>query len=321
MPFELHPAVGAALAAMMGPNPPPPLPVHDIAGRRAQLNTFFSGLAHGQPAIPDVMTKDFTTTAPDGHQLLLRWFTKTGIPQSTPGPAIFYSHGGGMIALSLEHYTQVLSRYVSRTGVPFLAVEYRLAPEVQAPIPVTDAYAGLRWLHAHAGELNVDPTRIAIMGDSAGGGITASLAHYIKLQGTPRVKKQILIYPMLDDRNVHADPNIAPFATWSTDDNITGWTALLGKDRIGTDDVSVIEAAGRMTPSEARGLPPAYIDVGELDLFRDEDLEYAKNLGKGGVSCELHLVPNVPHAYEGFAPESDVARFIIDKREQVIKSL
>lgn len=158
------------------------------------------------------------------------------------------------------------------------------------------------------------------MGDSAGGGITASLAHYIKLKGSPRVVRQILIYPMLDDRNIHPDPAIAPFATWSTDDNITGWTALLG-DRRGADDVSVLEAAGRMTPAEARGLPPAYIDVGELDLFRDEDLEYARNLGRGGVSCELHLVPSVPHAYESFAPESDVARFIMDKREQVIKAI
>lgn len=280
---------------------------------------FFSGLAHGQPSIPDVTTKDFTTTAEDGHQLLLRWFSKTGT--QAPGSAIFYSHGGGMIALSLKHYDEILKRYVSRTGVPFLAVEYRLAPEVQAPVPVTDAYAGLRWLHDHATELGVDVNRIAIMGDSAGGGITASLAHYIKLKGSPRVCKQILIYPMLDDRNVKPDPLIAPFATWNTDDNITGWGALLGKDRIGSDDVHVLEAAGRMTPAEARGLPPAYIDVGELDLFRDEDLEYARNLGKGGVSCELHLVPSVPHAYEGFAPESDVARFIMDKREQVIKSI
>lgn len=209
---------------------------------------------------------------------------------------------------------------MSRTGVPFLFIDYRLAPEVKAPVQVTDAYAGLKWLHNHAPELGVDPNRIAIMGDSAGGGITASLAHYIKLKGSPRVVRQILIYPMLDDRNIHPDPAIAPFATWSTDDNITGWTALLG-DRRGADDVSVLEAAGRMTPAEARGLPPAYIDVGELDLFRDEDLEYARNLGRGGVSCELHLVPSVPHAYESFAPESDVARFIMDKREQVIKAI
>lgn len=295
-----------------------PTQVHDVTNRRAQLNQFFSGLAHGQPTIPDVETKDFTTQAEDGHELQLRWFTKTGV--QPPGSAIFYSHGGGMIALGLEQYDELIKRYVSRTSVPFLAIEYRLAPEAKAPTQVTDAYSGLRWLHQHASELGVDANRIGIMGDSAGGGITASLAHYIKLKGGPRVSKQILVYPMLDDRNSQPDPNVAPFATWSTDDNITGWTALLG-DRYQAEDVNVLEAAGRMTPAEARGLPPAYIDVGELDIFRDEDLEYARNLGKAGVSCELHLVPNVPHAYESFAPESDAARFILDKREHVIKSL
>lgn len=191
-----------------------------MENRRKQLDGLFSALTQTLPSIPDVETKDFHVKAEDGHDLLLRWLTKTGA--QPPGSAIFYSHGGGMIALQLKHYTEMLRRYVSRTGVPFLAIEYRLAPEVKAPVPVTDAYAGLRWLHDHAAELGVDPKRIAIMGDSAGGGITASLAHYVKQKGGPPVAKQILIYPMLDDRNTKTDENIAPFLTWSVDDNITG---------------------------------------------------------------------------------------------------
>ena len=165
-----------------------------------------------------------------------------------------------MIALSIDQYDEAAKRYVTHTGVPFLLPEYRLAPEVKAPVPVTDTYAALKYLHEHASELGVDPSRIGIMGDSAGGGITASLGHYIKLKGGPGVKKQILIYPMLDDRNLELDPNIAPFATWSTDDNKTGWGALLG-DKLAQDGVDPIEAAGRMTVSDAKGLPPAYIDV------------------------------------------------------------
>lgn len=222
-----------------------------------------------------------------------------------------------MIALTIEHYDKAISRYVSRTGVPFLVVDYRLAPEVQAPVPVTDAYAGLQYLHSHAAELGVDPSRIAVMGDSAGGGIAASLAHYAKQQNGPAIAKQILIYPMLDDRNTTLDPALAPFASWTTDDNITGWTALLGS-RIGGPDVKVIEAAGRMTVAEAEGLPPAYIDVGELDIFRDEDLQYARNLGQGNVSCQLHLIPGVNHAFEVVAPQSQAALFTIAQREQAI---
>jgi carboxypeptidase C (cathepsin A) len=121
-------------------------------------------------------------------------------------------------------------------------------------------YAGFKWLHEHASELGVDTSRIAIMGDSAGGGITASLAHYIKLKGGPAAKKQILIYPMLDDKNLEVDPNTAAYATWTFDDNKTGWGALLG-DKMGSDNVDPIEAAGRMTVEDARGLPPCYMDV------------------------------------------------------------
>ncbi len=210
------------------------------------------------PNIPDVEFKDFSTKAEDGHEIKLRWYTKKDSP--APGSAILYAHGGGMIALKLEHYDDAIKRYVSRTGVPFLSVDYRLCPEVRAPVPVTDTYAGLKYLHSHASELGVDSSRIGIMGDSAGGGITASLAHYIKLKGGPAAKKQILIYPMLDDKNLETDPNTAPMATWTFDDNKTGWGALLG-DKFGTDDVDAISAAGRMTVEDAKALPPCYMDV------------------------------------------------------------
>lgn len=256
----------------------------------------------------------------------MRWYTKntpTTTPSSSsaaPTSAICYAHGGGMIALSIAFYDEIIKRYVTRTGIPFLLPEYRLAPEVRAPTPVTDVYASLQYLHSHAQDLNVDPTRIAIMGDSAGGGIAASLAHYAKIQTpAPKLAKQILIYPMLDDRNTHPDPQIAPYAVWSYDDNITGWGALLG-DRRGGADVKPHEAAGRMTVQDAQGLPPAYIDVGELDIFRDEDLAYAKTLTQAGVSCELHLLPGVPHAFEGFATEAQVAIRTMEYRCKAITS-
>jgi len=318
MPFTLNPEVGAALGKLMGPNPPPPQPVGEVNGRREVLQGFFSMLARLAPGVTDVDSKDFHTKAEDGHDIILRWYTKKDYPLS--GSAVCYAHGGGMIALTIENYDELVKRYVTRTGVPFLLVDYRLAPEVKAPVPVTDTYAGLKYLHEHAAELGVDRSRIGIMGDSAGGGITASLAHYIKLKGGPAVKKQILVYPMLDDRNTELDENIAPFATWTTDDNITGWGALLG-DRMGKDGVDPIEAAGRMTVKDARGLPPCYIDVGELDIFRDEDLEYARTLGKAGVECELHLLPQVPHAFEGFVPDAEVSRTTIETRCKVIKAL
>ena len=239
MPFQLNPEVAAALGKLMGPSPPPPPPVGDVKGRREMLDAFFDALVAQGTTIDDVSSKDFKAKASDGHEIICRWYTKNDHP--LPGSAVLYSHGGGMIALTIENYDQVVKGYVSRTGVPFMMVDYRLAPEVQAPTPVTDAYAGLQYLVSHASELGVDLGRIAIMGDSAGGGVSASLAHYIKLKGGPAVKKQILIYPMLDDRNCDSDPNIAPYCTWTADDNKTGWGALLG-DKFQTDNVDPIEA-------------------------------------------------------------------------------
>ena len=224
-----------------------------------------------------------------------------------------------MIGFSVPFYTDIIKPYVSMSGVPFLAVDYRLAPEVRAPVPVTDVYAGLEYLHQHASELGVDPDRIGVMGDSAGGGISAALCHYVKQKNGPiKIARQILAYPMLDDRTVEPQPNVAPFAIWSIDDNRTGWEALLGPERRGKPDVPVTDAPGRMTVEDAKGLPPAYIDVGELDVFRDEDLQYARILGQAGVSCELHLIPGANHAFEAFAPTSEVAQLAVGQRIKAI---
>ena len=126
-----------------------------------------------QPTPADVTITDFHTVADDGTQLLLRWYVKAG---AAPGPAALYLHGGGMILGSVALYDGPVARYVSSSGVPMLSVDYRLAPEHPHPIPVEDAYAGLLWLSEHADELGVDPGRIAVMGDSAGGGLAAGLA-------------------------------------------------------------------------------------------------------------------------------------------------
>ncbi|KAK5130632.1 hypothetical protein LTR08_001891 [Meristemomyces frigidus] len=320
MPFSMNPEVGAAMANLFGTNPSPPPAVGDVEARRTLIAGLFGALQSQapSPSVSGVDSEDFYTQADDGHTLLCRWFTKQGVELSD-SPAVCFAHGGGMICLNVDNYGFIIENYVARTGVPFLAIDYRLAPEVHAPVPVTDVYAGLQYLHSHATELGVNPDRIAVMGDSAGGGIAASVAHYAKSKGTPAICKQILIYPMLDDRNTELDEHIAPFALFSTDDNKTGWGALLG-DRLGGDSVTPIEAAGRMTVEDAKGLPPAYIDVGELDIFREEDLQYALKLSRAQVSCEFHLLPAVPHAFEGLAPDSEVSKTTMDNRYRAIMS-
>jgi acetyl esterase/lipase len=177
-----------------------------------------------------------------------------------------------------------------------------------------DAFAGLTWLHAHATELHVDTSRIGIMGDSGGGCVAAGTALLARDRGlTPALAKQILIYPMLDDRNVTPDTSLLPFMVWSYEDNLTAWAAVLGKPlealtagTVGDDQVSPYTAPARLT--DAANLPPTFIEVGNLDIFRDEDIEYARKLALANVTTELHVRAGCPHGWEGIAPEAKVTQ-------------
>lgn len=270
----------------------------------------FTALASSMDVPTDVEVSRYVLTVSDGATLPLTWYSPTtGGP--TASAAMLYLHGGGMIA-SLEQtapvYDVAVRQYVSRSGVPALVVDYRVAPEHPHPTPVEDCYAALQWLEAHAAELNVDPTRLAVGGDSAGGGLSAGVALLARDRSGPQLALQLLIYPMLDDRNVAPDPQLPPeFLVWNYEDNMTGWGALLG-DACGGAEVSPYAAPARAV--DLTDLPPAYIDVGDLDIFRDEDIDYARRLLAAGVPTELHVFPGCPHGFEiiaGDLPESGQA--------------
>jgi acetyl esterase/lipase len=316
MTLELDPQIAAALAPLMEhAGDAPPLKAGDVAGRRAELDPMLTGINQLEPAPADVTTTDFHLTTDDGATLLVRWYTKNG-PQ--PGSAVLYLHGGGMILGSVAAWDGPVRRIVSRSGVPFLSVDYRLAPEWPYPTPLQDTYAGLSWLHEHASELGVDPARIAVMGNSAGGGLAAAVAIMARGRGGPSIARQLLIFPMLDDRNTVPDPNIEPYAAWTYDDNITAWQAILGDD-VGSDTVPVEASPARL--DDATGLPPAYIEAGQLDIFRDEDLRYSLTLGLGAVPVELTLTPGAPHEFDVIAYDSDAAHRAIASRVRVLQSL
>jgi acetyl esterase/lipase len=316
MAFTLDPEVAKALepmAAAMADAVPPA--VGDVDSRRAVLDVFMALTEAAQTMPTDVKTTDFHATAVDGADILLRWYAKDG---GAAGPAVLYLHGGGMIGGSVAVYDGLISRYVSSSGVAMLAVDYRLAPEHPYPTPVEDCYIGLQWLAEHAAELEVDAARIAVMGDSAGGGLAAATALLARERGGPDLAHQILIYPMLDDRNTSPDPELVPFAVWTYDDNITGWGALLGEN-IGGADVTAYAAPARAT--DLSDLPPCYIEVGQLDIFRDESLTYARRLSDAGVNVEFHLLPGVPHGFEAYAHATDIARRSVTDRLRVLNTI
>jgi acetyl esterase/lipase len=257
----------------------------------------------------------FDATASDGVSIPLRWYRRKGAAQ--PGSAVLYIHGGGMICGSVDVYDRVIAGYVAATDVPMLAVDYRLAPEHPHPYPAEDCFTSLAWLFDHASELGIDPKRIAVMGDSGGGGLAAAVALMARDRGLV-LKSQILIYPMLDDRNIVPDPELVPFAGWTYDHNYTGWHALLG-DALGSKDVPAYAAPSRAT--DLRNVAPAYVEVGELDIFRDEDIDYARRIAAAGVSAELHVHPGAPHGFERVASESSVGKRAMADRYRVLKSL
>jgi acetyl esterase/lipase len=222
-----------------------------------------------------------------------------------------------MIAGDLDLYDGMVGGYADQSEVPFLSVDYRLAPEATGTTPADDAFAGLRWLFEHAAELGVDRRRVAVMGESAGGGIAAGVAIRARDEGVA-LARQILIYPMLDDRTVTSDGVRDELLTWDYDASFTCWTALLGAER-GADSVSPIAAPARL--ADCGGLAPAYVEVGELDIFRDEDVAYAHRLAAANVPVELHLHPGAPHGYERYAPESALAQRAMSDRLRVLRSI
>lgn len=312
MSLTLDSEIAAVLAASEAAIPLTPR--GDAHALREVTNTTLAAIDETEPASPNVVAEDHHIEVSGDTVLLARWYSRKG---TTPGSAVVYLHGGGMVCGSVDLYDKLVAKYVEETGVPFLSVDYRLAPEFSGTTLVDDGYAALTWLHEHAERLGVDPNRIAIMGDSGGGGVAAGVAIAARDAGTP-LAKQILIYPMLDDRNLTPDPEIAPFASWTYDNNYTGWHALLGES-IGAEEVSPLVAPARL--EDFRGLAPAFIDVGDLDIFRDEDIRYSLRLLEAGVACELHVRAGCLHAFDRFAPSARVAAASWFDRYRVIKSL
>ena len=279
-----------------------PAPVGDVAARRLLARQTFEQLVAMRPPVTGVDVAEYSLTTDDGTTLTLSWYHRSA---AQPGSAALYLHGGGLI-YGLDEasgwYDSAIRGYVAASGVPTLVVAYRLAPEFRHPVPVEDCYAALLWLVRHADELGVDPTRVAVMGDSAGAGLAAGVCLLNRDRGGTVVAQQILIYPMLDDRCPPPDPELAPFLTWTHDDNVTAWAALLD----GAANVDLYAAPARAT--DLSGLPSTYIEVGDLDLFRDEAITYATRLVDAGVPTELHLHPGCPHFFDGFAPDAEVTQ-------------
>jgi acetyl esterase/lipase/sterol desaturase/sphingolipid hydroxylase (fatty acid hydroxylase superfamily) len=247
-----------------------------------------------------VPVRDDRATSDTGHDVRVLVFEPDG--RRAPSGALLWVHGGGLVLGAPEVDNRFLSGVASALGILVVGVDYRLAPEHPFPAALDDCATALAWLHDNAAALGVDPQRIAIGGGSAGGGLAASLAQRTLDEGGPPICFQALLYPMLDDRTAARTDDAARSAmVWTNVSNRFGWHSYLGTEP-GAADVPAFASAARR--EDLTGLPPAWIGVGDADLFHDENLAYADRLRAAGVEVELEVVPGMYHGADDVRPDA-----------------
>lgn len=275
-----------------------------------------AGTPPSPPLLPDVPVREVRVPARGALPEVV-----VQLVNSHPGaarPAILHTHGGGYILGSAKSEARFLQETAATLDCTIASVEYRLAPETRFAGSVEDNYAGLSWLHRNAGELGVDAARIALMGESAGGGHAALLAIAARDRGEVPLVLQALIYPMLDDRtgsSREVPPHIGAIG-WDAPANRYGWRSFLGADP-GGPGVPVAGVPARL--DDLRGLAPAFVAVGGVDLFVHEDIEYARRLTEAGVATELLLVPGAFHGFDRVAPETRLARNFTAAKHEALR--
>jgi acetyl esterase/lipase len=248
---------------------------------------------------------------PDLPALILRPAGRTG-----PLPCVYYTANGGKIVQSPRvALTELESDWVVDLGIVIVSISPRVGPENPHPAQAEDAYAGLVWTAGHAEELGIDPDHILVMGKSGGGGVAAGTALMARDRGGPALAHQILIYPMLDDREITVSSKFEG-VIWDRTSNRTGWTALLGES-CGGPDVSPYAAPARAT--DLRGLPPAYLETGSSEVFRDETIDYAARLAQAGVPIDLHSWAGGYHGFELTSPDAELSRAAIAARTSYLR--
>lgn len=283
-------------------------------------------LRANRPLIDGVMFEDRVIASLDGAaKITIRLYRPSSHNEALP--ALLWLHGGGLLLGNIESDYRLCSQIARDVNCVVLATDYRLAPEHVFPAALDDAHAALQWLAAHADAIGVRHSRIAVGGASAGAGLAASLALLSRDRGEIALAFQLLLYPMLDDRSITPSSHAVTDArVWNRAKNLFGWRSYL---RSSLDDAGLgilrggIEILSTSSPTDSAyaaaaraqnlsGLPPTYVAVGALDLFFDEDVDYAARLLQAGVATELHVYPGAFHSFDGAVPSAAISRRFTD---------
>jgi acetyl esterase/lipase len=227
-------------------------------------------------------------------------------PLEKSKPVLLHMHGGGFMMTGPMLMPQ-LQEIATDCHCVVVSVDYRLAPETHYPGSLADNYAALKWVHAHTAELGIDRSKIAVGGESAGGGHAANLAIYARDRNEVPIIFQLLIYPQLDDRtgSTRAEPPAIGHFLWTASANRLAWSSLLGVPA-GSSKVPAGAVPARVASVD--GLPPAWIGVGSIDLFVEEDMEYAQRLIHAGIATELLVMPGAFHGFDLLVPDAKASK-------------
>ena len=291
--------------------------LHDVPATRRRMAELVAKVPK-PPPVEGIRIEDRRVPEPKGSgEVLVRVYRPAGARAALP--ALLWIHGGGYVLGNVERDDAMCANLAMFAQCAIASVEYRLAPEHPYPAPLDDCYAALKWLVAASAELGVDKSRIAIGGASAGGGLAAGLALLARDHAEVAIKGQLLVYPMIDDRNIGpAGPAVPDTHVWTRENNRMGWQAYLGREPGGTD-VPPYAAAARAR--ELARLPPTYISVGDIDLFLDENIDYAQRLLAAGVPTELHVYPGGCHGFNGMAPNAALSKRFNAERDEALKRM
>ena len=234
-----------------------------------------------------------------------------------PQPGLMWLHGGGYVFRKPENEELQCIDIVRETKCIVVSVDYRSAPENPYPAALEDCYAALVWMEKGGMQYNIDPSRLAVAGQSAGGGLTAALSLLARDRKGPNILFQIPIYPMIDDRNATwSTREMLDLRAWNGEASISCWNAYLsGLNR--NEDVPAYAAPARAT--DYSGLPPTYIYVGQLEPFVEEAMQYASDLNRAGIPVELHIYPSCIHGFDVVAPDSPIGRRAVNELMHVIR--
>ena len=277
------------------------------------MRAVIRGLSRALPLPKSTSAVEVTEAEANGVPLLV--YT----PTSGAVGAMLWIHGGGYVMGSHRMNAADCIRYARKLKLVVVSVDYRLAPKTPFPGPLNDCHAAWQWLVNNAKRLNINPNKMLVAGQSAGGGLAAALVQKLCNEDAIKPLGQVLYYPMLDDRTAlnNALTEQQHFV-WNNENNAVGWAAYLGQPP-GGDNTPAYSVPAR-TPSLA-SLPPTWLGVGDIDLFYDENLRYAERLQADGVPCTVHIVPGGPHAFDAMAPRSRLTRGFMRSQYQFIRQL